>query len=130
MKYLVLLYGNDDSWAWEKWPKETLEAMNTSMNTLMEDLSKSGELVGGEGLASPARTKTVWFRNGTSVVTDGPYSEAKEVLAGYFLVDVESEDRALEIAKLIHAMDIDLPPSQYEMPIEVRPVEQEAGMEM
>ncbi len=130
MKYLVLLYGNDDSWAWEKWPKETLEAMNTEMNKLMAELSESGELVNGEGLASPARTKTVWFRNGTSVVTDGPYSESKEVLAGYFLVDVESEERALEVAKRIHGLDIDLPESQTEMPIEVRPVEDEAGMEM
>ena len=64
-----------------------------------EELAASGELVGAEGLTGPGAAKIVTHnRVGAPVVTDGLFPEAKEFLAGYWLIDVESEERAIEIA--------------------------------
>jgi hypothetical protein len=66
---------------------------------LNEELSKRGELVDAQGLAGPELAKFV-VADGSNppVITDGPYPESKELLAGYRMVDVESADRAIEIA--------------------------------
>ena len=93
MKYLLLIYGNNQTWDWDKWSNDELDAANREMDKIIDDIRESGELIDGHGLANPARTKTIWLRDGIPVVTDGPYGEAKEVLAGYFLIDCESEDR-------------------------------------
>src|SRR5207249_10911304 len=64
-----------------------------------QELTESGELVGTEGLTGPEAAKIVTHDGaGAPVVTDGPFAESKEFLAGYWLVDVESEERAIEIA--------------------------------
>jgi hypothetical protein len=84
------------------------------MRNLDEDLRKSGELVDSEGLADGSQAKTVRFVNNASVATDGPFAEAKESLVGYWIVDVESETRAIEIASRI----VDY----VKQPIEVRQV--------
>ena len=69
------------------------------MHELNEQLTASGELAGGEGLAPPADARIVRAgQDGAPVVTDGPFPEAKEFLAGYWMVDVESAERAYEIA--------------------------------
>jgi hypothetical protein len=68
------------------------------VEALMAELEASGEWIGGEALADSARAKTVRSRDGAPAVTDGPYAEAKEQLAGYCLIECESEERALEIA--------------------------------
>ena len=67
-----------------------------------------------EGLADGSQAKTVRFENGISVATDGPFAESKESLVGYWIVDVESEERAIEIASRIVAF--------VKAPIEVRRV--------
>jgi hypothetical protein len=128
VKYLVLIYGNDESWDWEKWSSDQLEATNREMDKVIDEFRESGELIGGHALAAPTRTKTVWLREGVPVVTDGPYGEAKEVLAGYFLIDCEEEDRAIELARRIQL--IPSPESQTGLPVEVRPVMDDAGLEM
>jgi hypothetical protein len=84
------------------------------MKKLDVDLRQSGELVGAEGLADGSQAKTVRIKNGTPVATDGPFAEAKESLVGYWIVDVESEARAIEIASRIVAF--------VKQPIEVRQV--------
>ena len=84
------------------------------MKKLDEDLRKSGELVSAEGSRTEARRKTVRFENGIPVATDGPFAESKESLVGYWIVDVESEARAIEIASRIVAF--------VKVPIEVRRV--------
>ncbi|WP_242614388.1 YciI family protein [Actinomadura roseirufa] len=68
------------------------------VQTIMKELTESGELVGGEALADPTRTRTVRARDGLPAVTDGPFLEAKEHLAGYVTVDCETPERAVEIA--------------------------------
>ena len=61
----------------------------------------SGELVVSEALSDPSLTKTIHITDGSTITTDGPFAEAKELLAGFFLVDCETEARAIEIASRI-----------------------------
>ena len=77
-------------------------------------MRESGELVEDHGLADGSQAKTVRFQNGIPVATDGPFAESKESLVGYWIVDVESEQRAIEIASRIVAF--------VKAPIEVRRV--------
>ena len=83
----------------DQWAPEDIRAHITFQHDLNKELDESGELVDAQGLAGPDLAKFVTFDGtGTPVVTDGPYAESKELLAGYRIVDVESEARALEIA--------------------------------
>jgi len=77
---------------------EDVAAMHAYMVTFHEKLVESGEFVDGQGLTAPVHARRVQLRNGAPVVTDGPYAETQEVLAGYTVVECESFDRATEIA--------------------------------
>jgi hypothetical protein len=68
------------------------------MEGFADDLAASGELVDTQGLTAPVHARRIRLRNDVPVVTDGPYAETEEVLAGYWIVDCESFDRATEIA--------------------------------
>ncbi|WP_231336398.1 YciI family protein [Actinomadura graeca] len=68
------------------------------VDSIMKELTERGELAGGEALADPSQTKVVRERDGLPAVTDGPFLEAKEHLAGYITVDCETVERAVEIA--------------------------------
>lgn len=82
-----------------EWPPEDIQAHVEFQMALNKELLDKGELVDAQALSGPDLAKVVTFDGvGAPVVTDGPYLEAKEFLAGYRIVDVESEDRALEIA--------------------------------
>jgi hypothetical protein len=82
-----------------EWAPEDIKASWAAMGAIHEELTASGELVGAEGLSGPEAAKIVTHDGvGAPVVTDGPFPESKEFLAGYWLVDVESEERAIEIA--------------------------------
>jgi hypothetical protein len=102
MKYMILMLGDQATMMEVKSP-EWIREMIAFMGTVNDDLVKAGELVDGQGLADPSQGKTVRFENGAPVVTDGPYAEAKESLAGYWLVDVDDEARALDIASRVVA---------------------------
>jgi hypothetical protein len=81
------------------WAPDDLQAHMTFMNDFNKELTEAGELVGGEGLAAPGAAKVVRAdRNGMPAVTDGPFPEAKEFLAGYWIVEVDTPERAYEIA--------------------------------
>jgi hypothetical protein len=80
------------------WTGEQLAAMGAFMESFAKELTDSGELVETYGLAAPVHTRRLQQRDGVPVVTDGPYAETQEVLAGYWVVDCESFDRATEIA--------------------------------
>jgi hypothetical protein len=95
MKYMLMIYNNP---AAVSAMGEDLDAVWAEVDTLVTELTASGELLGGEALADPADAKTVKLRDGVPVVTDGPFGEAKEHLAGYCLLECESLERALEIA--------------------------------
>ena len=72
--------------------------MGAFMESFNRDLEKSGELVETSGLVDPVHTRRIRLQNGIPVVTDGPYAETTEVLAGYWIVECESFDRATSIA--------------------------------
>src|SRR5688572_12568596 len=81
------------------WPPEDLKAHINFMKRFSKELTDAGELVGAEGLAAPAQARIVRAgKGGAPEVTDGPFAEAKEFLAGYWIVDVDTPERAYEIA--------------------------------
>jgi hypothetical protein len=80
------------------WKPEELQGHIAFMHRLNKELSEAGELVGAEGLTPPGAAKLVRAGKDGRPVTDGPFAESKEFLAGYWLVDVESAERAYEIA--------------------------------
>jgi hypothetical protein len=96
VKYMLLIYNNPATY--EAWSEDERTALFGEVESIMADLTKSGELVGGAGLADAASARTVRVRQGTPAVTDGPFAEAKEQFAGYLLVDCETQERAEEIA--------------------------------
>ena len=120
MKYVLLVYRAPG--AFDALPEEERNALRAEFDAFSEELTASGELIGGAGLADAPSGRTVRVRNGVPVTTDGPFAEAKEQLAGYYVVDCESIDRAAEIA----ARD----PASRLWAIEVRAVMHEAGQEM
>jgi hypothetical protein len=87
------------------WDPADIKAHLAYYEALTKELTESGELVGGERLAWPEKSKIVRADGKSApVVTDGPYAEAKEQLAGYQIFDVESEERAIEIAARLSAV--------------------------
>ncbi|WP_243719201.1 YciI family protein [Actinomadura sp. KC06] len=79
------------------WTAEDLAAMGAFMERFNQDLVESGEFVDANGLAAPVHTRRFHSRDGVPVVTDGPYPETAEVLAGYTIIECDSFDRASEI---------------------------------
>jgi hypothetical protein len=81
------------------WSPDDFKAHIAFMQEFNKDLTQAGEFVGGEGLAAPGEARVVRAgKDGAPVVTDGPFPEAKEFLAGYWIVEVEHPERAYEIA--------------------------------
>jgi len=98
---LLQNYGEDESGcaAMNEWDPADIQAHIEFQIALNKELQELGELVGAEGLAGPDQAKFVVSDGvGAPVITDGPYPEAKELIAGYRMIDVESTERALEIA--------------------------------
>jgi hypothetical protein len=106
MKYMILPYGSQQDYdamagkATDKpaWSAEDFAAMGEFMESFNKDLEESGELVDTRGLIAPVHTRRIQLQDGVPVVTDGPYAETQEVLAGYWIVECDSFDRATEIA--------------------------------
>lgn len=83
----------------ENWTPEDLAAHMAYLHRLNQELAETGELVGVEALAPPGQARLVRAGDhGLPTVTDGPFPEAKEFLAGYWIVDVDRPERAYEIA--------------------------------
>jgi hypothetical protein len=119
VKYMLIIYGNQELW-------DSIDpAEQQRLFAAFDDFNKrhyaSGELLGAYGVADAAATKLVRLRDGQPAVTDGPYLETKEYLASWYLIDVDSEQRALEIAAEL--------PSAVSQPTEVWPILHEAARE-
>ncbi len=97
MKYMLLIYNRPDFTT--ELSDEERTAMFADVGELMRELTESGELVGGQALVHPSQAKTVRGRDGQPVVSDGPFLESKEQFGGYCTIDVETEERAIEIAR-------------------------------
>jgi hypothetical protein len=107
VKYVILIHSNPQPWGHptsdfvaehQALPPEQRERLNAEFTELLEELSARAELVGGEALGDPTTARLYRWESGQPLVTDGPYSESKEHLAGFFLLDVESRERAEELA--------------------------------
>jgi hypothetical protein len=112
------------------WPKKDLEKNMAYMRTFSKELKDEGVFVATEGLAWPHHAKLVnAASDGTPIVTDGPFPESKEFLAGYWIVDVESPEEAYKIAA--RASMAPAPEgTQGSMPIEVREIMSRAPEEL
>jgi hypothetical protein len=102
-KYLLTVdyHGGVIDTPMDEWKPEDVKAHMDYYGVMLQALRDSGELVTNEALTGPEVAKVVTAGHGAPVVTDGPFPEFKEMLAGYQLVDVESEERAIEIAAQI-----------------------------
>ncbi|MGF1664501.1 MAG: YciI family protein [Kineosporiaceae bacterium] len=100
MKYLMLIYGNEQIWS--SLSAADLAELISRVDAFNADLRASGEMVDVQGLVT--RPRSVRMTTDGPVVTDGPYLEAKEYVGSYFVVDVDSEERALEIARSYPAL--------------------------
>ncbi len=124
MKFMLMMNapsGNGD-WGISKWSPQDFKDHIDFMLRFNKELRESGELVGAEGLAMPNEAKIVRAtKSGAPAVTDGPFAEAKEFLAGYWIVDVENPDQAYAIAARASAAP-GPGGTPMNMPIEVRQV--------
>jgi hypothetical protein len=101
MKFMLIMQGTQTGWESmaSTWSPADLKAHIGFMMNLAEELQKSGELVLAEGLDLPRNAKIVRARKPDApMVTDGPFAEAKEFLAGFWIVDCETPERAVAIA--------------------------------
>jgi len=99
MKFMLLMNcGRDGYEEYLSWPKDVLRANAEFMRAFSRKLSAAGELVGAQGLASPKQAKLVRADAHGRPITDGVFPESKEYLAGYWLVEVPTRQRAYEIA--------------------------------
>jgi hypothetical protein len=100
MKYMLLIYG-DEQQGNERFGKLSEEEQSQELGrwwTYTGELEKSGAMVAGDALQPTATAKTVRVDNGERLVTDGPFAETKEQLGGFYIVEVEGEEQALEWA--------------------------------
>src|SRR5215213_10968948 len=112
MKYLCLIYDNEQNWS--QYTKNQGDSMMAEYGTFTEDIQKSGHLVGGEALQPTQTATTVRVRNGKISTTDGPFVETKEQLGGYYLIEAQDLNEAIQVASRI--------PSARLGGIEIRPV--------
>jgi hypothetical protein len=112
MKYLCLIYENEKEW--EKLPPAESEAIMNEYFAFTNDIQAGGKLLGGEALQPTATATTVKVRNGKVSTTDGPYVETKEQLGGFYLIEANDLNEAIQIASRI--------PSARFGGVEVRPV--------
>jgi hypothetical protein len=115
VKYLIMIYSNPQSLAvWAGMSDEERMTFGRDHLAVSERLAASGELIVSEGLADQDRATRVAVRDGQLLTTDGPFAEVKEHLAGFYLVECESLDRAVEWAAQV--------PDAATGYVEVRPV--------
>ena len=115
MKYLILIYSNPRSQAvWETLSAAQLVERGRARAAFNEGLMATGEMIVSEGLADPSLVKRVSAPQGRTIVSDGPFAEAKEYLAGFYLIECESMERAVEHAARLpdvaHGSDVDVVP--------------------
>ena len=118
MKYLLLIYGNQEKWA--SIPAKDWSEAIAKQDAFNRKYQATGELIGAYGLADAAAAKLVRRVNGQPAVTDGPYLETKEYIASFYLLDCESEERALEIAADMPWADVE-PVEFWPAPHEAKP---------
>ena len=98
MKYILMMSGADGFEPIATWPKKDIQAHIAFMMALNKELRAAGELASAEGLAGPEQARLVRAGKDGAPVTDGVFPESKEFLAGFWIIDVDSQERAYAIA--------------------------------
>jgi hypothetical protein len=115
VRYLILIYSNPASRdIWAGFSEDRRAEGYRYYAALKDELAASGELIATEALADASLTRRVSVRGGQALTSDGPFAEAKELLAGFFLLECESMERAVEFAARVPEAEFGL--------VEVRPV--------
>ncbi|MCC5876618.1 MAG: YciI family protein [Candidatus Sumerlaeia bacterium] len=109
MKYMLLIYGNEESWT-----EQEMEDCKMKSMAICEELKNQGKLLDASPLHPVATATSIRIRDGHRQITDGPFAETAEQLGGYYVLDVENLDEAIAIASR-------LPPAQ-KGTIEIRPI--------
>ncbi|MFI5912610.1 YciI family protein [Dactylosporangium sp. NPDC051541] len=112
MKYLLLIHMNPDIWS--TLTQDDIDEVMSGHDQFIKHITETGELIRTDALGQPAQSAVVRVRQGAPTVTDGPYVEAKEFLAGFYFVECDTKERALELAGMI-------PDAKWNA-IEVRPI--------
>jgi hypothetical protein len=120
VRFIALIHNNPA--AWQALSQAERDAHNRDADAFLEMVTESGELVDGAVvLAHPSNAKTVRVRNGLPAITDGPFAEGKEQVAGYYVLECESAERAAEVAT--HD------PSARYFAVELRPIMHMGGVD-
>jgi hypothetical protein len=112
MQFLLLIYGTETYWT--KMSPQEQAALSQEYGKFTQEIAAAGKLRGGEQLKPISAATTVRVRDGKRVITDGPFAETKEQLAGFYLVDANDLDEAISLAARI--------PGARTGSIEVRPI--------
>ena len=112
MKYMLLIYTNPENWS--ALSEAETKAVTDEYFAFSQRITESGEFVAGDPLQGPDTATAVRVRDGRRAVSDGPFVETKEHLAGYYIVDCPSLDRAIELAA-------EIPDARFAA-VEVRPI--------
>ncbi|WP_151478182.1 YciI family protein [Streptomyces albicerus] len=135
MKYLVMIQGTQADYEAQSgkgsadmptWTEQDIQTMYAHMGAINNDLAETGEIVDANGLSEPAKARFVERGpDGKPVITDGPYSETKEVLAGYWVLDCASLERVTEIAARV--LECPVPEGTKQYPLVIRPIPDGSG---
>jgi hypothetical protein len=112
MQYMLLIYGDESSWG-DRSDAERGQIMQ-AYGAFTEELRQSGSMVAGDALQPTQTATTIRVQDGETLTTDGPFAETKEQLGGYYLVEADSLDEAIEWAGKV--------PGARHGSVEVRPV--------
>jgi len=112
MKYLLMIYGNQEKW--DSIPADEFPKEIAKQDAFNRHYFSTGELLGAYGLGDKVVAKLVRRKDGAAALTDGPYLETKEYMASFYVIDVPTEERAYEIAAQMPWADQD--------PVEVWPI--------
>jgi hypothetical protein len=114
-RYLALIYWNEEE-LWHGVPPAEMNALNAAHLRLNEDLRRSGHYIEAEALEPAKRAKCLRVKNGKLTISDGPFAESKELVAGFYLIEASDMEEAIRIAARI--------PSLSHATVEVREVRQ------
>jgi hypothetical protein len=117
VKYLLMIYANQDTFA--GFAPEEIQRLIADTEAQQAELKRTGEWLAAYGVADQVNCKTVTTRSGEALVTDGPYIETKEYLGSFDIIDVDSYERAVEIAAAV-------PCAKYGS-VEIRPLMDESA---
>jgi hypothetical protein len=122
MKYILMMYAPKAGFdTYRAWSEKDVQAHFAVLKAINKELTDSGEFVSTEGLAWPDQAKIVRSGKNGTPITDGVFPESKEFLAGYWIVDVDTPERAYAIAARASAAP-GPGGAPLNMPIEVRPI--------